>query len=175
MADKNFKEMLADISTFVFDVDGVFTNNQVLLMPDGQAVRSINTRDGYAVQLAVKEGFRICVLSGGDGYGMSKRFERLGVKDVFMDVPEKLLVLQKYMEDHSLQREEVMYMGDDIPDLKVMQLAGVATCPKDAAPEIRAISHHVSPFNGGMGCARDVLEQVMKVQGKWMSNGAFSW
>lgn len=167
--------MLRHISTFVFDVDGVFTNNQVLLMEDGQTARTINTRDAYAVQLAIKEDFRICIISGGTGSGMVQRFEYLGVTDLYMSTPEKAPVLERYMTENGLQREEVMYMGDDIPDIKVMQIAGVATCPKDAVPEIRAISHQVSPFNGGMGCARDVLEQVMKVQGKWMGDKAFHW
>ena len=175
MLDKNFKEMLTHITTFVFDVDGVFTNNQVLLMENGETARTINTRDGYAVQLAMKEGFRICIISGGTGSGMGGRFERLGVKDLYMSTPEKLPVLEKYMQEHGLKKEEVLYMGDDIPDLRVMQAAGIATCPKDAAPEVKAICHHVSPFNGGMGCARDVLEQALKVQGKWMGNGAYIW
>lgn len=175
MDNKNFKEKLNAITTFVFDVDGVLTNNHILLMPNGQVARTIHTRDGYALQLAVKEGFRICVISGGDGSGMDKRFAAFNVNDVFLNVPEKMPVLEKYMSTNGLRPEEVLYMGDDIPDLEVMKTVGVAACPKDAAPEVKAISHHISPVAGGMGCARDVLEQVMKVQGKWMGNGALVW
>lgn len=172
---ENYKSSLKKITTFCFDVDGVFTNGIVQLLPDGEQVRTANVRDGYAVQLAVKKGFRIAIITGGRSEAVRKRFEGLGVMDVFLGSQNKINVLNKYLADQGIGAGEVCYMGDDIPDFHVMRHVGLAVCPQDAAPEIKAISAYVSPFPGGYGCVRDILEQAMKVQGKWMDDSAFEW
>lgn len=172
---ENYKSSLKKITTFCFDVDGVFTNGIVQLLPDGEQVRTANVRDGYAVQLAVKKGFRIAIITGGRSEAVRKRFEGLGVTDVFLGSQNKINVLNKYLADQGIGAGEVCYMGDDIPDFHVMRHVGLAVCPQDAAPEIKAISAYVSPYPGGCGCVRDILEQAMKVQGKWMDDSAFEW
>jgi 3-deoxy-D-manno-octulosonate 8-phosphate phosphatase (KDO 8-P phosphatase) len=171
----NYKEALIHINTFVFDYDGVFTNGTVILQNSGDPLRTANVKDGYALQLAIKKGYRIVVISGGKSDSISNRFDTLNVTDVFLSVDNKIEVYKKYLKDHGLEAKNVLYMGDDIPDYKVMQEAGVATCPADAAEEIKSISHYISHFNGGEGCVRDILEQVMKVQGKWMTDEGFHW
>ncbi len=171
----NYKEALVHITTFVFDYDGVFTNGTVILQNSGDPLRTANVKDGYALQLAIKKGYRIVVISGGKSDSISNRFDTLNVSDVFLSVDNKIEVYKKYLTDNGLEAKNVLYMGDDIPDYKVMQEAGVATCPADAAEEIKSISHYISHLNGGEGCVRDVLEQVMKVQGKWMTDEGFHW
>ncbi len=171
----NYKEALVHINTFVFDYDGVFTNGTVILQNSGDPLRTANVKDGYALQLAIKKGYRIVVISGGRSDSISNRFDTLNVTDVFLSVDNKIEVYKKYLNDNGLEAKNVLYMGDDIPDYKVMKEAGVATCPADAAEEIKAISHYISHFNGGEGCVRDILEQVMKVQGKWMTDEGFHW
>jgi 3-deoxy-D-manno-octulosonate 8-phosphate phosphatase (KDO 8-P phosphatase) len=173
--EKNFKAKLKDINTFIFDVDGVFTNNIIFLSSDGEPLRTANVRDGYTVQLAVKMGLRIVILSGGKGEATRKRFEGLGVKDIYLGAGTKIDVLNQFIEENNLAKEDICYMGDDIPDYAVMQKAGLATCPSDAAPEIKSIAHYVSPFKGGEGCVRDVLEQALKMKGMWMTELGSSW
>ena len=172
---ENYKSALKRITTFCFDVDGVFTDGIVHLMPDGEQLRTANVRDGYAVQLAVKKGYRIAIITGGKSEAVRKRFEGLGVTDVFLGSSRKTDVLNSYLEENGLKAEEVCYMGDDIPDFRVMQMVGLAVCPADAAPEIKEISAYVSQYAGGKGCVRDILEQTMKVQGKWMDDAAHEW
>lgn len=173
--EKNYKELLKGIHTFLFDVDGVFTNNIVLLMPDGEQLRTANVRDGYAVQLAIKKGYRIAIITGGKGEGVKKRFEGLGVTDIFMSSSDKVAVFKTYIEQHKLDTSGILYMGDDIPDWKVMHLAGLAACPADAAPEIRSIAKYISPKKGGEGCVRDVIEQTLREQGRWFDEEAHHW
>lgn len=173
--DKNYKETLQRITTFCFDVDGVFTNNTVWLMPDGEQVRPANVRDGYAVQLAVKMGYNVAIITGGKSEGVRLRFEGLGVKDVFMGSSNKPEVLIAYLTEKKIHFDEVCYMGDDIPDYKVMQMVGLPCCPQDAAPEIKSVSKYISHIRGGEGCVRDILEQTMRVQGKWMSEESHRW
>lgn len=171
----NYKEALVHINTFIFDYDGVFTNGTVILQNSGDPLRTANVKDGYALQLAIKKGYRIVVISGGRSDSISNRFDTLNVTDVFLSVDNKIDVYKKYLSDHGLEAKNVLYMGDDIPDYKVMKEVGVATCPADAAEEIKSISHYISHLNGGEGCVRDILEQVMKVQGKWMTDEGFQW
>ncbi|MEN8224718.1 MAG: HAD hydrolase-like protein [Bacteroidota bacterium] len=171
----NYKELLKDINTFVFDYDGVLTEGIITLTAEGEPLRTANVRDGYALQLAVKKGYRIAVISGGKSESMFKRLASLGIKDVFLGVEHKVDVFDQYLNEHNIKKEEVLYMGDDIPDYKVMQLAAVAACPADAAEEIRAISHYISHYNGGKGCVRDIIEQVLKLQQNWMNDDAFKW
>lgn len=172
---KNYKELLKHVSTFCFDVDGVFTDGIVYLLGGGEQVRTANVRDGYAVQLAVKKGYRIAIISGGRSIEVQKRFEGLGVNDVFLASSNKVEVLKSYMEKHSLKPDEICYMGDDIPDLRVMNMVGIPCCPSDAVPEVQDICQYVSHKAGGKGCVRDILEQTMRLQGKWMDDDAHHW
>lgn len=171
----NYKELLKHVSTFVFDYDGVLTDGTVILMSNGDALRTANVKDGYAMQLAIKKGYRVAIISGGYSESMVRRFEALNIKDVFLGVDNKIEVFKDYITKNNLNPAEVLFMGDDIPDFEIMQHAGVATCPADAAEEIKAVSRYISHQKGGHGSARDVIEQVMKIQGKWMSDGAFHW
>lgn len=170
-----FKRRLKDIEAFVFDNDGVFTDGTVYLMPGGEQVRTASTRDGYAVQHAVKCGLRIAMISGGTSEEVRNRMNGLGVEEVIMGASLKRGAFEDLCSRWNVAPEKVCYMGDDIPDLEVMGLAGLACCPHDAAPEIRAISDYVSPFAGGTGCVRDVLEQAMKLKGLWMNDLAHAW
>lgn len=171
----NYKEKLKEINTFIFDIDGVFTDNIVYLTADGEQMRTANVRDGYAVQLAVKKGINIAILSGGKNEIVRKRFEGLGVKDIFLGSANKIQVFESYLNQLNISAAEVCYMGDDIPDYNVMKRVGLAVCPADAAYEIRNIAHYVSPKEGGKGCVRDVLEQAMKIKGLWMDAEGHIW
>jgi 3-deoxy-D-manno-octulosonate 8-phosphate phosphatase (KDO 8-P phosphatase) len=158
---------LKNITTFIFDVDGVLTNGTVIATEGGELLRSFNIKDGYALQLAAKKGYHICIISGGRGTAMSKRFEGLSVADVFLGVDNKVQVFKNYLDQKNIATNQVLYMGDDIPDLEVMKLVGIATCPIDAVEEIKAISHYISPKKGGEAAVRDVIEKVLKVQQNW--------
>lgn len=158
---------LNQIRTFIFDVDGVLTNGNVLVTENGEQLRQFNIKDGYALQLAVKKGYRIVVISGAKSLGVQKRLLGLGITDIFLGVSDKIAVFNKYQAEHHLEPSQMVYVGDDIPDLQVMRLAGLAVCPKDAVEEIKEISHYISPKNGGEGVARDIIEKVLKIQGHW--------
>lgn len=172
---KNYKALLTKINTFVFDYDGVFTNGTIILQNTGEPLRTANVKDGYAIQLANKKGYRVVIISGGKSLSMTNRFKLLKINDVFLGVERKIEVFEKYLKDHNINVQNTIYMGDDIPDYEVMRKAGVACCPADAAEEIRSISHYISHQNGGEGCVRDIIEQVLKVQGKWMNEDAYLW
>ncbi len=174
MASPTYKELLAGINAFVFDVDGVFTDNRVLLMPGLDPVRTFNSRDSYAVQHAVKEGYRIIIITGGRSDGMRESFARSRVMEYHDHVYDKAAKLDELVAD-GLDLARTAYMGDDIPDLRVMQRVALPCCPGDAAEEIKAISRYVSRLPGGGGCVRDLLEQAMKVQGRWLTDGAYTW
>lgn len=163
------------IQVFVLDVDGVLTNGNLLLLDDGQMARVMNIKDGYAMQLAIKKGYRILVISGGKSAAVKTRLNLLGISDVHIGVEDKLQVLKNYISQNSLSQEQVLFMGDDLPDFEAMQFAGLACCPADAAAEIKAQAQYISPFNGGQGCVRDVIEKVLKLNGQWVhSNGTSS-
>lgn len=155
------------ITTFVFDVDGVMTDGSLLVLPGGVMARRMNIKDGYALQLAVKRGYRVLVISGGNAPEVKERLEKLGVKDVWMQVKDKTALLQHVMQEHGLDRNAVLYLGDDLPDLSVMQTVGLPCCPADAARDIKEIAHYISPLKGGEGCVRDVIEKVMRLRGNW--------
>jgi 3-deoxy-D-manno-octulosonate 8-phosphate phosphatase (KDO 8-P phosphatase) len=155
------------ITTFVFDVDGVLTDGTLFVLPDGLMARRMNIKDGYALQLAVKKGYHVVIISGGNSPEVQNRLVNLGIKEVWMQVTDKLSVLQKIMNDKQLVKSEVLYMGDDIPDLAVMAAAGLACCPADAAQDVKQKSAYISHLKGGEGCARDVIEKVMKLRGNW--------
>ncbi|MBN1340921.1 MAG: HAD-IIIA family hydrolase [Bacteroidales bacterium] len=171
----HYKSKLKYIRCFIFDYDGVLTDGHVILLPDGDALRTANVKDGYALQLAAKKGFHIAIISGGNSQSMVRRFEALRIKDFFLGIDNKIEVFNSYLQKKGLDKKSVAYMGDDIPDLKPMQEAGFACCPSDASPEIKAVSHYVSPFSGGRGCVRDVIEQTLKIQGEWLKDDAFHW
>ncbi len=163
----NVLTLFKSITTFVFDVDGVLTDGTLIVLPDGLMARRMNIKDGYALQLAVKKGYRVVIISGGNSPEVKERFLLLGVKDVFMKTENKSAVLASYMQEHRLSANEVMFMGDDLPDLKVMILVGLRCCPADSAIEVKEISQYISPLKGGEGCARDVIEKTMRLNGTW--------
>lgn len=171
----NYKEKLLKVNTFIFDYDGVLSDGQVILTSDGDALRSANVKDGYAMQLAVKKNYRIAIISGGYSESMKHRFDSLHIEDVFLGVDKKIDVYNQYLKDHKLEKENVLFMGDDIPDYEIMLAAGVPTCPSDAVEEIKRIATYISHQPGGRGCVRDIIEQVLKVQGKWMNDDAYHW
>ena len=155
------------IKLFVLDVDGVLTDGNLLILNDGQMARRMNIKDGYALQLAVKMGYRILVISGGESEAVKNRLVKLGITEVFMNALNKSNILVEYVNRHQLQWAEVLYMGDDIPDLHAMKLAGLACCPSDSVPEIKVISQYISSLKGGEGCVRDVIEKVLKLNDHW--------
>ncbi len=173
--NKNFKEILPLVKAFAFDVDGVLSGTCLPLHPSGEPMRTVNIKDGYALQLAVKRGFPIAIITGGNTNSVRLRFEGLGIKDIYMKSAVKMGDFEDFLTKNNLEASDVMYMGDDIPDYPVMVKAGFPVCPADAAPEIKNISIYVSHKNGGEGCARDILEQVLKSQNKWMDDVAFGW
>ncbi|MGI6718143.1 MAG: KdsC family phosphatase [Bacteroidales bacterium] len=167
---------LKKIRSFLFDYDGVMSNGKVLMLPNGEGLRISDVKDGYAIHYAIKVGYYVGVISGGRGENMNRRLENLGVTDIFLGIANKIEVFENYLIENNLKAEEVLYMGDDIPDYEVMKIAGIAACPADASIEIKNISDYISPFKGGNGCVRDVIEQVLKAQGNWMNNSAaFKW
>ena len=171
----DLNEILSHITTFIFDYDGVMTDGTVFSDHDGHPWRATNVKDGYALQLAAKLGYNVAVISGAICPSMEVRMNSLGVTDVFTGIPNKVLKLKEYMQEKGLKPEEIVFMGDDIPDLQVMKAVGLPACPADAAEEVQAISHYISPRKGGKGAVRDIIEQVLKAHGKWMTAEAYSW
>jgi 3-deoxy-D-manno-octulosonate 8-phosphate phosphatase (KDO 8-P phosphatase) len=163
----NVLELFKHINTFVFDVDGVLTDGTLLVLPNGVMARRMNIKDGYALQLAVKKGYHIVIISGGVSPEVKERLNKLGVTHVFMQVQNKVAVLNEFMQQHNLSKQQVLFMGDDMPDASALRLVGLPACPADASTDIKAIAQYISPVNGGAGCARDVIEKVMKLQGNW--------
>jgi 3-deoxy-D-manno-octulosonate 8-phosphate phosphatase (KDO 8-P phosphatase) len=172
---ENFKIKLNKIKAFVFDIDGVLTDGSVTIMPSGEQVRVLNIKDCYALQLAAKKGFKIAIISGGKSELVKQRLLGLGVTEVYLGSHIKLESYNEFKEIYTIADDEVLYMGDDIPDYEVMKRVGVPTCPYDSAQEIKDICIYVSPKNGGKGAVRDVVEQVLKVKGKWMDEDAMAW
>ncbi|WP_109438298.1 MULTISPECIES: KdsC family phosphatase [Aquimarina] len=168
--EKSYKEYLQHITTFIFDVDGVLTDGTVLINTDGELLRTMNIKDGYALKAAVQQGFNVCIISGGKNEGVRKRLEGLEITDIYLGAHHKTKQLNEYLNSKNIKLENVLYMGDDIPDMPVMEMVGLPTCPQDAVAEVKEISKYVSFKKGGKGCVRDVIEQVLKVQSKWISN-----
>jgi 3-deoxy-D-manno-octulosonate 8-phosphate phosphatase (KDO 8-P phosphatase) len=164
---KSYKEIMNGITTFIFDVDGVLTDSSVHITPTGEMLRIMNIRDGFAMKAALESGYNVCIISGGSNEGVRIRLRNLGITDIHLASPDKVATFKEYIELYNILPEQVLYMGDDIPDYHVMQLVGLPTCPQDSSPEIKAISKYISHKNGGKGAVREVIEQVMKVQGKW--------
>lgn len=162
-----FLQQLREITTLIFDVDGVLTNGDILASNTGEFLRTFNIKDGYALQLAVKKGYHVCIISGGSGEAMQKRFEALGIKNIYLGVSDKVAVFEQILSQYQLTPAEVLYMGDDIPDHNIMKLVGLPTCPADAVEEIKALSTYISPYVGGKTAVRDVIEKVLRIQGRW--------
>ncbi|MFA6949733.1 MAG: HAD-IIIA family hydrolase [Lentimicrobiaceae bacterium] len=171
----NYKEDLKKLKTLIFDYDGVLTNGVVLITNSGDQLRTGHVKDGYALQLAVKTGLRVVVISGGFSESVKYRCQALNLTDVFLGIENKMAAFKEYVEHHKLNPDEVLYMGDDIPDYEVMKHVGMPVCPEDAAEEIKSISRYISNLKGGEGCVRDIIEQVLKVQGNWFNGNAFNW
>ena len=165
--ERNFKERLADVEAFVFDVDGVMTDGSIMPLPDGDFLRRYNAKDGYALSYAIKHGYKVCIISGGFGSLLASRMQRLGVKHLYTNCMDKIKAIHEFAEAEGVNLENTIYVGDDIPDLECMRLVGVPVCPSDAAMEVVEASRYVSEFRGGHGAVRDIVEQVMRSQGRW--------
>lgn len=164
---KSYLDILPNIKALFFDVDGVLTDGTVRMMDDGSMVRSMHSKDGYALHIACKMGTPITIITGGSSTAVKERLTNLGVQNTYLKASNKLEVFEEHLMGHNISPEECLYMGDDIPDYEVMSTVGLACCPIDAAPEIKKISHYISPIKGGAGCVRDIVEQFLKVHGKW--------
>lgn len=160
-------DKMAKVRAFVFDVDGVFTDNNVLITEAGELLRVMNVRDGLALKMAVNAGFPVGIITGGRSEGVTKRLKNLGVSHVYTGVADKNAALNDFLDHHNLTSADILYIGDDLPDLPVLKRVGIAACPFDAVPEILEMVDYVSPLKGGQGCVRDVLEKVLKLQHKW--------
>jgi 3-deoxy-D-manno-octulosonate 8-phosphate phosphatase (KDO 8-P phosphatase) len=163
----NLLERFQNVKLFVFDVDGVLTDGSIYVFADGEQARKMNIKDGFALQLAVKKGYRLMIISGAHAEGVVNRLEKLGITDVFMKVGNKLDLLNKYLGENDIPMEQVLFMGDDVPDYQVMKKAGIACAPADAMPEIRALAYYISNKKGGEGCVRDVIEKVLRLNRHW--------
>ena len=158
---------LKNITCFIFDVDGVLTNGEVIVMPNGVLVRKMNIKDGYALQLAIKKGYKIWIISGGNSIEVQDRLQKLGIKEVHMSISDKAALVKKLVSSNKVQLDNVLYMGDDMPDYEAMKMAGIAACPNDASDDIKNIANYVSLAKGGEGCAREVIEKVLKLNDHW--------
>ena len=167
---------LQKIRAVIFDIDGVLSTETVVLHPSGEPLRLVSTKDGYAIQLAMKLGLRIAIITGADTESIRRRFTGLGVEDVYTRCSVKIVTYEAFLRKYGLSDEQVMYMGDDIPDLEVLRRVGCPVCPKDAVSDVKEACIYVSDREGGHGCGRDVIEQVLRAQGKWLSSDtAFGW
>jgi len=167
MSKKNYKEKLNNIRAFIFDVDGVLTDGRVLVTTSGEMHRSMNTKDGFAMKFALTNGYKIAIISGGTNEGVRDRFEELGVQKVYLGAHQKDDSFDDFVKENNLNSSEVLYMGDDIPDLSVMEKSGLSTCPNDAVTDVKNAADYISHKKGGDGCVREIIEQVLRVQGNW--------
>lgn len=171
----NFKEGLAEVKAFVFDIDGVLSLQTINLNVFGVPNRTINLRDGYALQLAIKKGYKIAIISGSSAKDYQKRLKLLGITDVYLNSRKKIEHYKDFRDKYQLRDSEILFMGDDIPDFQVMKTAGVPVCPYDADSEIKQVAVYISDKKGGEGCVRDVIEQVLRLHNKWMDPDSFTW
>ncbi len=171
----NYREKLGAVKAFVFDIDGVLSLQTISLNAFGVPNRTINLRDGYAIQLAVKKGYKVAVISGANSKEYLKRLKQLGVRDIYLNSKSKIMDFRAFLRKYGLNASEVIYMGDDIPDCEVMRETGIPVCPSDADSEIKALSVYISDRKGGEGCVRDIIEQVLRLHNKWMDHEAFTW
>lgn len=166
----NILPLFKSITVFVFDIDGVLTDGNIFVFENGEQVRRMNIKDGYALQLAVRKGYKVLAISGADSPAAKLRLNKLGIMDVYTKVEKKKDRLGEYLEQHQLKWEEVLFMGDDLPDYDAMKQVGLSCAPADGAPEIKHIAKYISPFKGGEGCVRDVIEKVLKLNGHWQTD-----
>lgn len=166
---------LTKIKTFIFDVDGVLSPNCIPLSDTGEPIRMVNIKDGYALNLASRSGYELVIITGGNSEAVHQRFSKLGFRHIYMKSTTKINDLNDFLSKSSSKLEEIVYIGDDIPDYQIMTKVGLPIAPSDAAPEVKDVAKYISPFKGGEGVARDIVEQVMKAQGKWMEGMAFGW
>ena len=169
MENKNYKELLKKITTFILDVDGVLTNGKILITSKGKMLREMNTKDGFIIKYALDKGFKIFIISGGTNKGVKERLKDLGIEEIFLGEHTKKDTYDKLIKKYNLKKNEIVYMGDDIPDIPVMKKIGVPCCPNDAVPDVKQISIYISKKNGGQGCVRDIIEQTLRVQNKWLT------
>ncbi|MEO6069354.1 MAG: HAD hydrolase family protein [Chitinophagaceae bacterium] len=170
----NVLELFKPVTTFVFDIDGVFTDGNIILLQDGLQARQMNVKDGLALQMALKNNYQVVIISGGYSEPVLNRFRYLGVAHVFLAIKNKAVFLDQFFEEHNISWDHVLYMGDDLPDISVLQKSGLACCPADAVREVKEVSTYISPFNGGYGCVRDVIEKVLKLNDHWQYDEAIS-
>ncbi|MFR9620843.1 MAG: HAD hydrolase family protein [Rikenellaceae bacterium] len=163
----NFKEDIALCKALVLDVDGVLTDGGITPTRDGDFIRTYNAKDGYAVAYAIKMGYPVCVITGGRGANLEYRLKMLGIKEMYIECMDKMAALNDFMRRYSITADQIIYMGDDIPDLECMRAVGVAVAPRDAAMEVVEVARYVSEFDGGRGCVRDIVEQWLRSHGKW--------
>jgi len=171
----NIREKLNSIKAFAFDVDGIFSTNKVLLASNGELLRTMHVQDGFILNYAIKKGYPVAIISGGKSDAVRIRFETLGVKHIYMQSHNKVADFNEFIAQYNLIYSDVLYMGDDMPDLDLLRKVGFAACPADAAPEIKEVCHYVTLRNGGDGCVREVMEQVLKIQDKWMDPSLMHW
>ena len=169
MENKNYKELLKEITTFILYVDGVLTNGKILVTSKGKMLREMNTKDGFIIKYALDKGFKIFIISGGTNKGVKERLKDLGIEEIFLGEHTKKDTYDKLIKKYNLKKNEIVYMGDDIPDIPVMKKIGVPCCPNDAVPDVKQISIYISKKNGGQGCVRDIIEQTLRVQNKWLT------
>lgn len=168
-----FKDELKKIKAFIFDVDGVLSHQDMALSPEGELIRTSCAKDGYAIMYSLRKGYVIAIISGGGAPGIRERLEKLGIQDIYLKIPNKAEALEEVMQKYALSPEEIMYMGDDIPDYTVMTMVGLPVCPADACEEIKSVSRYISDLEGGKGCVRDVVSQVLKARGDWMDTTCY--
>ena len=170
MKMKNYKNLLPNIKTFIFDVDGVLTDGKILITNEGELLRAFDNKDGYAMKCALVQGYKIVIITGGRNKGVEERFKELGVFDIYMGAHHKTEAYQDLLDNYDLDPETILYLGDDVPDIPVMEKVGLGCCPADAVSDVKAMADYVSHKNGGEGCVREIIEQVLRVQGKWRLN-----
>jgi len=168
--ENSYKKKLNHITTFIFDIDGVLTNGKVYIPDTGNLMRSMHTKDGFAIKTAIRKGYKVAIISGAQDENVIRRLKYLNIEDIFIKIQDKLPVFNQYLKDNNLSSKEVLYMGDDIPDIPVLKQAGLSAAPRDAVQEVLDVVDYISHKNGGDTCVRDVIEQVLKVQGKWVFN-----
>lgn len=168
--DLNFKRLLKSIKAIVLDVDGVLSKSVVTIHKDGELIRTTNVKDGFALKHALENGLNVCIITGGFNTAVKERYNALGIKDFYLASSNKLKDLGNFLQKYNLKPEDIVYMGDDLPDYEVMSIVGVPVCPADACVEIKSISVYISEYRGGEGCVRDIIEQIMRTQGKWFKN-----
>lgn len=168
MIINNKKNIINNINSLIFDVDGVLTNNELIIFPDNNLIRKMSAKDGLALKIAKKQKYNLCIITSGENSTILNRLKNLGIKEIFSNVKDKKEIFKLYKQKKKILNKNVLYMGDDLPDINIMKYIGYPCCPKDAVREVKDISKYISPFKGGKGCVRDVIEQVLKLQNKWI-------